>query len=194
MTRFFLQTRYKIVLCSWGQTESRRGRASLNSFDWRVSGPLLTWPWWEQGGQRAQTNSKQKLVPVPRSGLTHPATRTGQLQLLQGTCTQLPFCHAHPAVGIKIPQFWQSKARRSPRAQNNRQSGILHVGNSPQTTPSVVSGKFSGCYFKLARIFHHVNKHSSTCLEKLYHWEWSYHCHLQEMAPLWPVIAKETWV
>lgn len=82
------------------------------------------------------------------------------------TQSKISSCHAHPAslVGSrhkKIPPFWRSNTRRSPRTQRNQQSGILHIGSSLRAIPKVETLKISGCYFKLAIIFWPVHERTS---------------------------------
>lgn len=83
------------------------------------------------------------------------------------TQSKISSCHAHPDSLVTVDLKYKntsilaSNTRRSPRVQRNQQPGILHIRNSLRTIPKVETFKFSGCYFKLARIFWPVNEHTS---------------------------------
>ena len=103
----------------------------------------------------------------PESGVRTEATaHVSSSHCRIHTQSKISSCHAHPAGLVssrhRNTSILASNTRRSPRAQRNKQSsGILHIGNSLRTIPKVETLKFSGCYFKLARIFWPVNERTS---------------------------------
>lgn len=122
--------------------------------------------WTAQVQLGMSTATAKATEKCPESGVGSEATvYVSSSHCRVHTQSKISSCHAHPASLVsgrhKNTSILASNTRRSPRVQRSQQAGILHIRNPLRTIPKVETFEFSGCYFKLARIFWPVNEHTS---------------------------------